>query len=223
MTDNNSPSQDSINLMTEEQKDIFNRFFLQSSSKKKGCFSKTILPMTNAEYQAIVDKKIAALDLYGLAKERLGVSAGTTYETAPIFLKTYLYTGIGNSPIYLKDTYSNVVQSVLIFFGHNSLNIFTYSIDTISDSYSEKLKEYNYHDIISLDISHVAEQIIVTKADTDKKNKSGITMVKGMKDDLKLTIVTKGNTKPASISIPSDQFQAIIELKKTIRNKKSEK
>lgn len=223
MADTPNLTTQTVNLMTAEQKDIYTRFFLQASSKKKGCFAKTVLPMTNTEYQAIVDKKIASLDLFDLAKSRLSVNASASYETAPIFLKSYLFTGIGSSPIYVKDTYSNVIQSVLIFFGNNSLNIYKYVFDTISDSYSEKLKEYNYRDIISLDISHVAEQILVNTTVTDKKKRSIVSAVKGLKQDLKLTIVTKGNTKPASISIPHNQFEAILELKKIIRDKKQEK
>lgn len=126
---------------SEEQAKVI-KYFLGT-----GCCVKK--PISDAEYDAIVIKKVQALNVRERALSKLGIDEDQVKEVEPIhfegwsFDSSKAYAKFGKDKLWRSSAY----QVTWIFFSSEQVYIYRYTLNMDEDGKKEQTDEYFYKDI----------------------------------------------------------------------------
>lgn len=199
---------------SSEQKEVIKYFCGTGCCLKKS--------MSDAEYDAMVMKKVQALNLREKAMNKLGIDEDQVKEVEPIHFESWLfdtgrtYAKLGKDRLWRSSAY----QVTWLFFSSEQVYFYQYTMNMDEEGKKEQTDEYFYKDITNFSAaSESVEKEVLVK--TSCKGKE--TYEKRVVDTNLFRITVPGD----KISCAMDQNEytetAIQGMKAKLREKKSAK
>jgi hypothetical protein len=131
---------------TPEQQNVI-KYFLSGG----GCLAKT---MTDVEYDALVKKTVADLNLKQKALNKIGVDESQVNEIEPVHFEWFVVdkkfpSKRGKDRIWRTPAY----QVSWLFFSATQVYVYQYTLHLNEDSKNERTEEYFYKDITNFSTS----------------------------------------------------------------------
>ncbi len=157
---------------TAEQRKVLMKYFLAS-----GCIG-SLTAMSDSSYDALVNEKVAALNLKQKALGKIGLDESEVNEIAPVTFSGWDDSGdycakVGKDGKYRSSKY----QVSWLFFSSTQVYFYSYTIDMIANTKKETTEEYFYKDITNFStVTTSAEVMVKGKAESYDVSKFAITV-----------------------------------------------
>ena len=205
---------------TPEQQRCIDFFF---HDDKSGCLSSNTTTYTLGEYQTLVARKCAELNLRQKAINKIGLDESQIQEIEPIVLTSFRFDDDSYIKVKDKAVVSSKYSVSWIFFSREQLFTYTFILDMTSDNTWEYTNDYFYTDITSISTSRlVKEKIDITiGSGCLNGNKDNVTKSNYVIDSLEITAAgVKDSFTMRNSTTMEESVQAV---KAMIREKKYEK
>lgn len=165
--------------------------------------------MTDEEYEALVDKRISAMDIKQFGLDQLGIDAEEIKDVAPLVFTDNAFTE-GSFRVYnpqTKRVHSSTKYVTYIYFTDKQVLTYTITFDMCCNEQTEETNELFYHDVCDV-------------TSTIKRNVIDLGSTKFEYSEIGFSVISSNASITVAMSGDNERLSSVQAMKQKIRERK---